>query len=685
MTEAASSVGGDRSARARLLGTPGKIGPMRLKNRIIMGPMGTNYGTTDGLSTDRDKRYYAERARGGVAMIVTEAMNISDGARNHNNSLCIFHDRFIPGLAAIVEAIAENGAYAVAQLNHRGQLLRRSVLGMEPVGPSAGTHPATGEPVRSLERAEIRAIQKHFVEAAGRVQRAGYHACEIHAANGYLFQQFFSERFNKRTDEYGGSLENRMRLLLETVDMIGGACPDLPLMVRISATEFAPGGYSQDEAIELALTLQSAGVIALDLSGGSNEHPSLSRYCIQPPSFPRRCLEPYAKPFTEALDMPVIVAGRIIEADDAEAVLASNSADFVSVARGLIADPHWAGKALGEIDAPIRRCISCNVCYERLTLERDVSCVANPFVGTEFEQLEYLEPQLFAGQMRAAEARSVLVLGAGVAGVEAARMARALGHQVEIWEHSERAGGQLDLALSAPDKEDVEGVWTYRKASLDALGITVRTGMTVSADAIRDHGVDLVVVATGARPRALPFAMDFGAAIHQAWSVLRQPELIAKGSHVTLIGGGLVGIEAADLLVERGCEVVIVELRDVIAPEMARNNRYEIVQRLKEAGTPIYTGTTISGVDGDEIIVTAREGEARIPVGDAVVVAVGSQPNHDVMPAVIASGVRHVLVGDCNKPGDFMTAIRDAAMVALTVGEPKRQPSPPKTHVAVAG
>ena len=295
-----------------LLSAPGAIGPLRLKNRVIMAPMGTNYGTSDGFTTDRDKRYYAERAKGGVAMIVTEAMNISAGARNHHNSLCVFHDAFVPGLAALVEAIHDNGALAVGQLNHRGQLLRRSVLGMEPVGPSAGHHPATGEPVRALAVDEIRRIQQDFVDSARRLWRAGYDAVELHAANGYLFQQFFSPRFNRRSDEYGGSLANRMRLLLETVRLVRDALPELPVIVRLSATEFADGGYSDDELIELAVALQLEGVVAIDLSGGSNESPELSRFCIQPPSFPRRCLQPYAHRVKQALAIPVIIAGRII-------------------------------------------------------------------------------------------------------------------------------------------------------------------------------------------------------------------------------------------------------------------------------------------------------------------------------------------------------------------------------------
>jgi 2,4-dienoyl-CoA reductase-like NADH-dependent reductase (Old Yellow Enzyme family) len=173
-----------------------------------MAPMGTNFGTTDGFGSDRDTRYYAERARGGVALVTTEAMNVSPDARNHRRSMCAFHDRYVPGLAAIANAIRDNGALAVAQLNHRGRLLRRSVLGMRPVGPSAGTHPATGEPVDALRVDEIEAISRDFVGCAMRLARAGFDGVEIHAGNGYLFQQFLSPRVNQRDDAYGGSIES---------------------------------------------------------------------------------------------------------------------------------------------------------------------------------------------------------------------------------------------------------------------------------------------------------------------------------------------------------------------------------------------------------------------------------------------------------------------------------------------
>lgn len=643
---------------------PGMIGPMRLRNRIIMGPMGTNYGTTDGFSSDRDKRYYAERARGGVAMIVTEAMNIAAGARNHNNSLCAFHDRFIPGLHAVVRAIRDNGALAVAQLNHRGQLLRRSVTGAEPVGPVDGTHPATGEPVRGLRREEIAAISRQFLDAARRLWRAGYDALEIHAANGYLFQQFFTERINRRTDAYGGSLANRMRFLLDTVRLIRDDLPDFPLLVRISATEYVAGGYTGAEAIALAQALEAEGVAAIDLSGGSNETPLLSRYCIPPPSFPRRCLEPYARPLRRALRIPVILAGRIVTAADAEAVLAADSADYVSLGRALIADPHWCLKAFGQVAAPIRPCIACNVCFERLTLEKDVACVQNPLVGTEFETLERLEPQL-APPVKAPGRRRILVIGGGVAGVEAARMAAAQGHAVEVWERAAAAGGQVKLAVAAPDKAEVAGVWTYRIASLSALGVALRTGVSVTTAAIRCHAPDLVVVATGARPRGIVLPAGLGVPVLQAWDVLLRPGLLAAGAHVTVVGGGMVGIETADALCERGCSVTVVEREATVAPAMARNNRLDVLARLEAARATVLTGTTIAGAAGGLLHLSDAAGLRAVPAGDAVVLAVGPVADRAVVPAVEAAGVPYVLVGDCNQPGDFLTAIRDASMVAV--------------------
>src|SRR5512146_8299 len=584
----------------KLLSQPGRIGALHLRNRVIMAPLGTNFGTTDGYSTERDKLYYAERARGGVALVMTEAMVIAETARQHNNSLLVTHDRFIPGLASVVSAIKEHGALAVGQFSHRGALLRRSVLNMEPTGPSPWVNPGTGDAVRPLTVAEIVQIEKDYVTAGRRMQRAGYDGIELHAANGYLFHQFFSPRINRRTDPYGGSIDNRMRFLLETVSRVKDTLPDLPLIVRLSATEYVDGGYTEEEIVYLARALEQAGVDALDLSGGTNEGPELSRCCIQPPSFRRGCLEPFARPSKQAVSIPVIVAGRIIEPDDAEQILAAGSADFISIGRALVADAYWCAKALGDVKTPIRRCISCNVCFERITLEKDICCVQNPMVGTEFEALEEAEPQ----NRRAAAAlhgrlaaKRVLVLGGGIAGIEAARMAAARGHHVEVWEKNEVAGGQMPLALAAPDKKDVEGVWLYRWEQLKPLGVRVRLGIEPTTRSIVAHGPDAVIVATGSRPRALPIRVPAHIQVVQAWDVLRDPKPWKAGMQITILGGGMVGIETADFLTVRGCRVTVVERLPQIAKEMARNNRMDILLRLKERGTDIVTDAHVQAIE----------------------------------------------------------------------------------------
>jgi 2,4-dienoyl-CoA reductase-like NADH-dependent reductase (Old Yellow Enzyme family)/thioredoxin reductase len=603
-------------------------------------------------------------------MIITEAMVVSEGARNHTNSLCLYHDRYIPGLAGIVEAIHAGGALAVGQINHRGALLKRSVLGMEPVSASNWHNPNTGEPARALSVAEIAAVQRSFVDSARRLYRAGYDAAEFHAANGYLFQQFFSARINQRTDRYGGSLENRMRFLLETVAQTRTALPDFPLLVRISATEYCDDGYTEAEVIALCQALERAGVVAIDFSGGSNESPELSRYCIQPPSFARRFLEPYARPIAKAIGIPTIMAGRVIEPADAEGILAAGSADFVAICRALVADAYWPRKAFGEIKTPIRQCISCNVCFERLTLERDVACVANPMVGTEFENPACAEPQLRerATLPSAGAKKRILVLGAGVAGAEAARVAAGLGHAVEIWEKADKPGGQLPLALAAPDKADVAGIWSYRWKQVEQLGIPVRNGVVATAQSIRQFAPDLVVVATGAKTRPIPFPVSTTRPVLQAWDVLLDHDKVPRGARVTIIGGGMVGIETADTLIHyRGIHATVIEGLPVIAREMARNNRFDVLDRLKKSGAEVTTNTPVESVEGDTVWVQRDGKRTAIAAGDLLVIAIGPLPNRDIVPEVERAGVPYALAGDCNQIGDFLSAVRDGWMIASAI------------------
>ena len=652
-----------------LLQQPGMLGPLKLKNRVTMAPLGTNFSTSDGLITERDKAYYAERAKGGVAMIMTSAMGITVRARAHRFTPVCYHDRFIPGLASLVETIKAYDCVVFGQLNHHGALLHEP--GMDPVGPSDWINPKTGDDVRPMTVQEIVEVQKNFATAARRLWIAGYDGVEIHAANGYLFQQFFTPRINKRTDAYGGSVENRMRFLIETVKRIKEAAPDLHLMVRFSVSEFTPDGYSEDDAIALAKSLESAGVVALDLSGGSNETPQLSKFCIQTPSFPRACLAPYAKRIKDAVSIPVIVAGRIVEPADAEGVLASGSADFISLGRALYVDPHWCLKAFGQIKAPVRPCIACNVCHDRLSSEKDVSCVQNPMMGTAFESLELAEPQLFPRSTENAKRSRVLILGAGVSGVEAARVAAGRGHQVEIWEKGASVGGQIHLATSAPDKKEVAGAWTYPFEEVTALKVPIRTNTLATAEQIKAFDPDIVVLATGATPKAPPFDLSTvgtQTAVVQAWDVLSTPERIPSGAEVTIVGGGTVGLETADLLVKRGCAIKLIEPRAGLAEGMSKSNRMEVIDRLRAAKVNILVKSEVVSVRNGALRLRDTSGvEQMHPIGEFLIIAVGAQPNLEMVGLLDQVGVPYIAIGDCYQPGDFMSCLRDARMVGASI------------------
>lgn len=652
-----------------LIQQTGKLGPLTLKNRITLAPMGTNFSTSDGLTTERDKAYYAERAKGGVAMIMTAAMGITGQARAHRYTPVCYHDRFIPGLGSLVETIKAHDCHVFGQLNHHGALLHES--GMDPVGPSAWINPKTGGDVRPMTVSEIVDIQKHFASAARRLWIAGYDGVEIHAANGYLFQQFFTPRINKRDDEYGGSLDNRMRFLLETVKRIQDAAPDLLVMVRFCASEFTENGYTEGDAIALARGLERTSVVALDISGGSNETPQLSKFCIQTPSFQRGCLAPYAKPIKAAVSIPVFVAGRLVEPQDAENVLESGSADFISLGRALYADPHWCLKAFGQVKAPIRRCIACNVCHDRLSAEKDVSCVQNPMMGTEFEMLVHAEPHLNTALTIKTNRRRVLILGAGVSGAQTARIAAGHGHYVEIWEKLDRVGGQIHLAVAAPDKKEVEAAWLYPWEEVRHLGVKVRTGVQATAQQIREFNPDLVVLATGALPKPAPFdllAIDKSIPVYQAWDVLAESHCIEPGARVTIIGGGTVGLETADFLARRGCSATLIEPKGVVGEGISKSNRMEVIDRVRAAGVEILTKTSVAHATGTTLELITAGGLSKVhAIGDCLVIAVGAQEN-SVMQAVLEDArVPYVTVGDCYQLGDFMTCLRDGWMVGASI------------------
>jgi pyruvate/2-oxoglutarate dehydrogenase complex dihydrolipoamide dehydrogenase (E3) component len=291
-------------------------------------------------------------------------------------------------------------------------------------------------------------------------------------------------------------------------------------------------------------------------------------------------------------------------------------------------------------------------------------------IGTEFEALEYAEPQLVPGA-RTANPKRVLVLGAGVSGIEAARVLAGRGHTVEVWEKAARTGGQMHLAIAAPDKLEVEPVWSYRWQEVAALGVPVKTGVAATADSIRARGFDCAIVATGARARPAPFdtsRLSPKVTVAHAWDVLAAPERVSAGSAVTIVGGGMVGMETADLLSLRDARCTVVEALSAVAPGMARNNRIELIERVTARGTRIMTGAGVIDAEGTHLDLEGADGATtRLEIGEWLITAIGPAPDQEGARMCEAAGVPYVIVGDAYKPGDFLTCLRDASLAALSV------------------
>jgi pyruvate/2-oxoglutarate dehydrogenase complex dihydrolipoamide dehydrogenase (E3) component len=319
----------------------------------------------------------------------------------------------------------------------------------------------------------------------------------------------------------------------------------------------------------------------------------------------------------------------------------------------------------------IRQCIACNVCHDRLSGEIDVSCVQNPMMGTHFETLGFMEEAHKSSLLTKRNPKRILILGSGVSGLESARASAELGHVVEVWEQKTTLGGQISLATAAPHKEEVENAWSYRFNEAKRLNVQIKAGVIFTTQKVKEFNPDLIIMATGAIPKVSPVDLtkvQSSIKIHQAWEVLANPGLIKNSSQVTVLGGGTVGIETADLLLEKSCKVTIIEYKKALAEGLSKSNRREILDRLENAAVQIFTNANIINVMPCEIEFNINNGlMQKVSIGDALLIAVGAQPKLSLLGEIQDLGISYVVVGDANSPGDFMSCIRDAWMVGSSV------------------
>lgn len=627
----------------------GKIGSLYLKNRIIMAPLGSRLTTENGAVTEDMIEFYSQRARGGAGAITIEAMGIdyplAVGKPNH---VRFNSEAYVPGHAKLVEKIHECGAKAIAMLWHAG-INKGPLEGQMPVGPSAILNPNTGLVPRELTTQEVKDLVQMFADAALRAQTCGYDAVNLHGAHGYLISSFVSAATNQRTDEYGGSFENRIRFAIEIVQAIRSKVrKDYPLLMRINGDDFIAGGITPDQAVKFAQALEKAGLDAIDVSAGV--YGSLDTM-IEPIQYEEGWKLYLAEEIKKHVSIPVIGVGVIHSPQVADQAIAEGKIDFAAVGRELLCEPQWANKALAG-DDHFPRCVGCNACFERIGKNLPIRCAVNALAGRE---LHVPQP--------AVEAKKVAVVGAGAAGVSAALTAAGRGHEVTLFEKAERIGGQLILAGAPPRKDKILDYIEYLEGELRRSSVKLVLGHTF--EAAEAEVFDEIILAVGAACKDMPVEGSDGKRI-TAWEALRLDQKDLEGRSVVVVGGGSVGCEAALYIKEKGAaQVAVVELRNKIAADMDNISRMKLMDELAEDEIELFPGMVLSKVeDGKAVLAsldTADDAKTRMGVNfpcDLVVIAVGSGSQRGLADELYAQGCHFTLVGDAQTIGKIGDAVR---------------------------
>ncbi|MDP2930997.1 MAG: FAD-dependent oxidoreductase [Chloroflexota bacterium] len=633
----------------------GRIGDMELKNRVVKAPQWSLLGNRDGSVSERLIRYYSEIARGGAGLIIVEYAFVDHkGAQAGPCELGVADNGFMPGLSLLAEAIHRNGAKAALQLVHCG---RQRSIGPPIKAPSRIPLEGSlqrGWPIpEELTFEEIQELIGNFGNAARRAQMAGFDMAEIHGAHGYLLSSFLSARTNKRTDAYGGSPENRMRLILEVVrDVRQKVGPGFPLDVRLNGTDYEPGGVMIEDTVALSKELEKAGINAIHISGGTHWK-RMERSSTM--ALPAGIFVWAAEAVKKAVEIPVMASGSITTPELAEEILAKGQADFVSLGRPLFADPYWPKKAQEGRPEEIAPCIRCNDgCYARsMTQAKAIMCTVNTALGRENDLAITRSPQ----------PKKVAVVGGGPAGMEAARVAALSGHAVTLYE-KRQLGGVLNEA-SVPDfKADLRRLVSYYNAQMSKLQINV-IREEATARAIKKGGYDAVIVAVGGTPLKLDVPGVDKPLVTTALDVLGGKARV--GQKVIVVGGGMVGTETGLYLAEQGKEVTFVEILDEMMCGVLDLDQVIYRERLAKQKVTVCTGMRVESILDNGAVIIDGFGRRKEALADNVVVAIGFCPQMGLADELKKAGLNGYAVGDCLKPRKVFDAIHEGYLAAFSL------------------
>jgi 2,4-dienoyl-CoA reductase-like NADH-dependent reductase (Old Yellow Enzyme family)/thioredoxin reductase len=633
----------------------GSIGTLRLKNRLIMPAMGTQLADAEGRVTERLLNYYRARARGGVGLIIPQCAAISPDAA-FPSTAAIYDDSWVADWRRLVDAVHEAGARICIQLMHAGMLFPR--FGSIPEGmsikvPSMLPWLESDKLYHVLSQEDIDCYVENFAEGARRVKEAGADAVELHACHGCLVSTFLSPATNRRTDQYGGSIENRVRFARRIVERIReNVGAEFPLLVRINADDDVDGGVTIDEAVEQAVILESAGVSAISVAGGLEFWSTLSIPCYP---FPEGPMVPLAEKVKEAVRVPVIAVGKI-GVELAERIVADGKVDFVAMGRPLLADPELPNKVREGRTEEIRRCIYCNNCLKLGPDAGPLSCSVNPFLSRE---AKYPMP-------RTKSPKSVMVVGGGLAGMETAIYLTERGHQVSLYEKRADLGGQWNVASATPGKEGYATLTDYLKRSLQKHRIAVTLGTEVTRDKVLETKPDVVVVATGAVPLGLNVPGANGKHVVQGHDVI-EGKVEVKGK-VVVVGGRFIGMEVAIWLKEQGRDVSLVT-RAGLGQDGVKLEEFTfktLADRLIELHVPLYLNSTVAEITNSFVIFRMGDEIFSLPA-DTVILSVGMRSVNNLAQELQGVVPEVYMVGDCVRPRDASEVSYQSAKLAASI------------------
>jgi 2-enoate reductase len=639
---------------------PGKIGKLRIKNRIVMSGMGCGgLAQPDGNLSQRGMDYFIARAKGGAGLITTGSCKITRDFEYdpRKPSLMVDNKAYGRWVEELAEGVHDYGAKLSVQLmaGHGRTGPRDAIRRVRPIGPSAV--PCVSDPnilSREMTVEEIERLLNAFASAAEVLKSAKVDAVELNCHGGYLVDQFLSVLWNKRTDAYGGDLEGRLKFLLEVISRLKNVLgKDFPVIVKYALTHYFEGGREIEEGIEIARRLEEAGVDALTIDAGCNE----TYYWVIPSQFqPPGCAVNLAAMVKSAVRIPVITVGKLGSPELAEEILMEGKADFIALGRALLADPEWPNKAKEGRLQDIRPCVGCfEGCSQRAHESKAISCTVNPATGYERELV--VSP--------AENRKSVLVIGGGPGGMEAARVAAARGHRVSLWEKEPSLGGNLIPAAAPEFKESYRRLRDYLVLQLKKAGVRVVLGKEATPELVGQMNPDVVVVATGSTA-VMPNIVGV-----DRENVVTATDLLSgkkeSGESVIVIGGGVMGCETALHLAQKGKKVSIVEILSTIARDMYMANRMHLLRLLSEAGVKVMTETRVTKITKAGIVIIDKDGHQEDLKADTIVLAVGLKPKADLIDSLTEQAPEVYLIGDCSEPRKVIQAIREGFRLARCI------------------